>query len=99
MNILKVRFFVCQTRQTELITLTLSFSIAESNVTIVKGIRGLESGVLFENLMPSFLEVIKSEKKYLSRLNFYPQAIYLVIYQCEKKITRVKDKCQTLDMD
>ncbi|XP_063696209.1 solute carrier family 12 member 7 isoform X4 [Culicoides brevitarsis] len=28
----------------------------ESNATVVKGIRGLESGVLFENLMPSFLQ-------------------------------------------
>lgn len=47
------------------------FVTIESNVTIVQGIRGLESGVLFENLMPSFLEVIKSENPYLSCLNFF----------------------------
>lgn len=50
------------------LSLSSSFNTTESNVTIRQGIRGLESGVLFENLMPSFLEVIKSET--ILSLNF-----------------------------
>lgn len=34
--------------------------LSEHNVSIVQGIKGLASGVFFDNLAPSFLEVSKS---------------------------------------
>lgn len=36
---------------------SIFFLQIENNATIIQGIKGLESGVFFDNLMPSFLEV------------------------------------------
>lgn len=54
-------------------------SNAANNVSIVKGIKGLASGVFFDNLGPSFLEV---SMRSWSQLNCHSSItqIYIQIY-------------------